>query len=83
MIQNLIEAEMRENLLILDQNSTVSLGSVSFQYGYRELYDIYLAQFKNKTVTHMLDKYYRECKENQHAQFADHTLRSQRTGTAN
>ena len=43
-------------MFILDNNaSTISIGSSSYQYGYREVYDSFLAQFKNKAIWKLLD----------------------------
>lgn len=36
------------------------MGSVTFQYGYKEIYDNYLNQFKNKHVNNLLEKTYNQ-----------------------
>lgn len=59
MLQSLREADFKEHLFVLENNAeTASLGSVAFQHGYREIYDTYLMQFKNKHVIGLLEETY-------------------------
>ena len=50
---------MRDNLkssflVNLDDTSSVSLGSMVFNNSYKEIYETYLSQFKNKNINGML-----------------------------
>lgn len=52
--QSLFSDQIRDNLLVLDNASTVSIGSATFQYGYKEIYENYLNQFRSKHIQHLL-----------------------------
>lgn len=55
MVESMLEKEMRENLLLgADQVSAVSIGSVNLHFGYQEVYQSYLGQFRNRDVLHRL-----------------------------
>ena len=43
---------------MMNSEDTRSLGSIVFSYGYSEVYDNYLSQFKNKTINSLLRRTY-------------------------
>ncbi len=49
---------MKDNYLFTNSEQTRSLGSISFSYGYKEIYENYLSQFKNKKVNEILKQNY-------------------------
>lgn len=51
---------MKDNYLYMNSEETRSLGSISYSYGYQEIYENYLSQFKNKKVKNLLKKNYEE-----------------------
>lgn len=58
MRQNLLEMEMKDTFLVVDTGSSRSMGSVSFGYGYEEIYRSYLQQFKNPAINKILKETY-------------------------
>ena len=47
---------MKDNFLVVNTDSSRSIGSASYRYGYQEIYENYLQQFKNQTVNYLIEK---------------------------
>lgn len=62
MMIHLMENDFKENALMLENMSSISIGSAVMQFGYKQLYDSYLNQFRNKQILNLLENTYKDYK---------------------